>query len=46
MNWQIGLIVGRSGTGKTTIAKQLFSNILIDKFEYKSNILDDMLKIS
>ena len=22
--WQIGLIVGKSGTGKTTIAKELF----------------------
>ena len=23
-NWQIGLIVGGSGTGKTTIAKEIF----------------------
>jgi ABC-type lipoprotein export system ATPase subunit/GNAT superfamily N-acetyltransferase len=44
-NWSIGLIVGRSGTGKSTIAKQLFDDVLIDKFEYKSeSILDDMPK--
>jgi ABC-type dipeptide/oligopeptide/nickel transport system ATPase subunit len=44
-DWQIGLIVGRSGTGKTSIAKQLFSDVLIDSFEYKSeSILDDMPK--
>jgi len=43
--WQIGLIVGHSGTGKTTIAKQLFSDILINSFEYKNEtILDDMPK--
>ena len=30
-NWQIGLIVGKSGTGKTTIAKQLFENAYINK---------------
>lgn len=44
-NWQIGLIVGKSGTGKTTIAKQLFENAYITKFEYISeSILDDMPK--
>jgi len=43
--WQIGLIVGSSGTGKTTIAKQLFSNAYITKFNYSSEtILDDMPK--
>jgi len=43
--WSIGLIVGRSGTGKTTIAKQLFSDVLINSFEYKQeSILDDMPK--
>ena len=41
--WQIGMIVGRSGTGKTTIAKQLFSDAYITTFNYSSEtILDDM----
>lgn len=41
--WQIGLIVGKSGTGKTTIAKQLFSDCYITNFKYTAdNILDDM----
>jgi ABC-type ATPase with predicted acetyltransferase domain len=40
--WQIGVIVGRSGTGKTSIAKQLFPNEYINGFEYKSDtVLDD-----
>jgi ABC-type ATPase with predicted acetyltransferase domain len=40
--WQIGIIVGRSGTGKTSIAKQLFPKEYIHGFEYKSNtVLDD-----
>lgn len=44
-NWQIGLIVGKSGTGKTTIAKQLFENAYITNFEYSAEtILDDMPK--
>lgn len=44
-NWQIGLIVGKSGTGKTTIAKQLFENAYITNFEYQSEtVLDDMPK--
>lgn len=43
--WNIGLIVGRSGSGKTTIAKQLFEDVIIDDFEYFSDsILDDMPK--
>lgn len=29
LDWQIGLIVGNSGTGKTTIAKELFPNAYI-----------------
>lgn len=42
-NWQIGLIVGKSGTGKTTIAKELFPDSYITNFEYKAeSILDDM----
>ncbi len=40
--WQIGAIVGRSGTGKTTIAKQLFPQEYIRGFEYGAEtILDD-----
>lgn len=42
-NWQIGLIVGKSGTGKTTIAKQLFEKAYITNFDYThETILDDM----
>lgn len=44
-DWKIGLIVGKSGTGKTTIAKQLFPNSYITSYEYtKETILDDMPK--
>jgi ABC-type ATPase with predicted acetyltransferase domain len=40
--WQIGVIVGRSGTGKTSIAKQLFPKEYIHGFEYNSpTVLDD-----
>jgi ABC-type ATPase with predicted acetyltransferase domain len=43
--WNIGLIVGPSGTGKTTIAKELFPKIYHSDFKYKSPcILDDMPK--
>lgn len=42
-SWQIGLIVGKSGTGKSTIAKQLFPDAYITNFEYSAEtILDDM----
>ena len=41
--WNIGLIVGRSGTGKTTIARELFGNDVITQYEYThESILDDM----
>jgi len=44
-DWQIGLIVGKSGSGKTTIAKQLFPESYITNFEYSAEtILDDMPK--
>jgi ABC-type ATPase with predicted acetyltransferase domain len=40
--WQVGVIVGRSGTGKTTIAKHLFPDAYIRGFTYKEpSILDD-----
>ena len=32
--WQIGLIVGNSGTGKTTIARELFKDAYITNFDY------------
>lgn len=44
-NWQIGLIVGKSGTGKTTIAKQLFPDSYITNYQYNAEtVLDDMPK--
>ena len=44
-DWQIGLIVGASGTGKTTIAKELFPDAYIEKFDYThESLLDDMPK--
>ena len=40
--WQIGVIVGRSGSGKTSIAKQLFPDAYIRGFGYThSCVLDD-----
>jgi ABC-type Mn2+/Zn2+ transport system ATPase subunit len=44
-DWQIGVIVGASGTGKSTIAKELFNEELINGFEYKAkSVVDDMPK--
>lgn len=41
-NWQIGVIVGGSGTGKSTIANELFGD-KICHFDYKANsVIDDM----
>jgi ABC-type dipeptide/oligopeptide/nickel transport system ATPase subunit len=41
-DWQIGVIVGRSGSGKTSIAKQLFPDAYIRGFEYTNKcVLDD-----
>ena len=41
-DWQVGVIVGRSGSGKTSIAKQLFPEAYIRGFEYTNKcILDD-----
>jgi GNAT superfamily N-acetyltransferase len=41
--WQVGLIVGNSGTGKTTIAKTLFPDAYITSFDYTHEcLLDDM----
>lgn len=44
-DWQVGLIVGASGTGKTTIAKELFPESYVTEFNYKkTSIMDDMPK--
>lgn len=41
--WNIGLIVGRSGSGKSTIAQELFGTDIINGYEWThDNILDDM----
>lgn len=41
--WNIGLIVGNSGTGKTTIAKEIFKDVYFNKFEYThKSVIDDM----
>lgn len=43
--WNIGLIVGRSGSGKTTIARELFGDCIVSGFDWThDNILDDMPK--
>ena len=45
--WKIGLIVGASGTGKTTIAKELFEKDIVNNFEYtRKSVIDDMPKIN
>lgn len=41
--WSIGLIVGGSGTGKSTIAKELFAEGYVKGYDYTSaSVLDDM----
>lgn len=44
--WNVGLIVGNSGTGKTTIAKQLFGENIIQEYPFNrdNSIIDDMPK--
>ena len=43
--WNIGLIVGGSGTGKSTIAKEIFPDAYIKDFEYHAkSVVDDMPK--
>lgn len=43
--WNIGLIVGRSGTGKSTIAKELFGDYISGDYTWEhDNILDDFPK--
>jgi len=41
-DWQVGVIVGCSGSGKTSIAKQLFPEAYIRGFDYSHKcVLDD-----
>lgn len=41
--WHIGVIVGGSGTGKTTIAQELFGDQYVRQFEYThKSVIDDM----
>ncbi len=42
--WNVGVIVGKSGTGKSTIAKELFGDTICN-FEYKEkSVIDDFDK--
>lgn len=41
-DWQVGLIVGNSGTGKTTIAKEMFNDFYITEFYWnEKSLIDD-----
>lgn len=42
--WNIGLICGGSGTGKTTIANELFYNNIINGFEWDNRSVLDNIK--
>lgn len=43
--WSIGVIVGGSGTGKSTIARELFGEQLVTGFDYAAgSVVDDMPK--
>jgi ABC-type dipeptide/oligopeptide/nickel transport system ATPase subunit len=45
-DWQVGLIIGSSGTGKSTIAKELFGEV-VASYEYGGkSVVDDMPKPS
>lgn len=45
-SWNIGLIVGASGTGKSTIARELFGDSLVTGFDYsKKSVIDDMPQV-
>lgn len=44
-DWNVGVIVGSSGSGKSTIARECFGGWLIDGFEYSAaSVIDDMPK--
>lgn len=41
-DWNVGLIIGDSGTGKTTIAKKLFGDDYNNQFNYRNgSVIDD-----
>lgn len=40
--WNIGLIVGGSGTGKSTIAKEVFGNYFTECVYVSKSVIDDM----
>ena len=41
--WNVGLIVGGSGTGKSTIAREVFGDNYIHGYDYKAkSVIDDM----
>lgn len=43
--WNVGIIVGGSGTGKSTIAKEVFPEYYFSGFKYNADsVLDDMPK--
>lgn len=44
-DWNIMVIYGESGTGKSTIAKQIFGDLYFEKFDYSAaSLIDDMPK--
>lgn len=44
-NWNVGLIYGASGTGKTTLVKELFPDAVVDEFSWgEGAFLDDFQK--
>ena len=43
VDWNVGLIVGGSGTGKSTIARECFGGWLIEGMDYSAaSVIDDM----
>lgn len=43
-DWSVGLIYGASGTGKTTLVKELFPDAVVDEFSWGGSFLDDFQK--
>lgn len=42
-NWHIGAIIGSSGSGKSTIGREIYGNKVDEQFEYvHKSVLDDM----